>query len=82
VFLCTIDAAYSECVCYCEIELIGTKTELTVCLSKDVKKTVNANNISWITSAEEEIGTFFINRPSSTGQASSNRLVSYRILVL
>jgi len=36
----------------------------------------NADNISWITSANEEIGTFFINKPFSA-QDSSNRLMSH-----
>ena len=41
-----------------------------------VKQIHNADKISWITSAQEEIGTFFINKPIS-GQDSSNGLISH-----
>jgi len=38
-----------------------------------VKPISNANQISWITSAQEEIGTLFINKPHN-GQDPLHRL--------
>jgi len=42
---------------------------------EDVKHIHNTDKISWITSAQEEIGTFFVNKPFC-GQDCSNRLIN------
>jgi len=45
-----------------------------LCVSKGMKQIHNADKISWINPAQEEIGTFFVNKPFS-GQGSSERLI-------